>query len=243
MGSTSRPSGWRPISTGSTSETTGSTTRTSSRRSRSRTRGRTTRRPSRAGTGTSGGRRSTTPAARSPRHLRSPSPSPSREESPYLPRDELRQEPVRVQRTGDREQRRSQWRPSQPHRPGLSREGLGRHHPALPVHRQERPAADLPRLQLEPRGSGDLAEQMRAAASAGSADAEADHADPRVRREPWERQAPGPLRVQQPEPDDHRAPGDRRTASRRRRTIAGSRTHSPRVGSRTPSRPNWAEAP
>ena len=49
------------------SETTARTRRTSFRRSGSRTRGRTTRPPSRAGTGTSGARRSTTPAARRPR--------------------------------------------------------------------------------------------------------------------------------------------------------------------------------
>ena len=149
--------------------------------------------------------------------------------------------PYTSQRTGDREQRRPQRRSSQPHRPGLSREGLGRHHPALQLRRPERPAADLPRLQLEPRGSGDLAEQLRAAASAGSADRSRSRRSSSASRT-WGAASSWPTSGTRTRMRRPSSPRRARTASRRRRRIAGSRPHSPRVWSRTPSRWSWTEA-
>ena len=55
-----------------------------------------------------------------------------------------------------------QRRPPQPHRARLPGDGLGRHHPAVRLRRRERPDADLPGLQLDAGGAGDLAERLRA---------------------------------------------------------------------------------
>ena len=71
------------------------------------------------------------------------------DEGPDLSRDELGEEPVRLERARDRQQRRPERRASQPRGTRLPRSRLGRHHPALHVRRQGRPHADLPGVQLD----------------------------------------------------------------------------------------------
>ena len=84
-----------------------------------------------------------------------------REEGAHLPCHVGGEEPVHRERACDREQRRPQGRPPRPHGPGLPGGGLGRHHPAVRLRGRQGRHADLPRLQLDAGGAGDLGERLR----------------------------------------------------------------------------------
>ena len=88
------------------------------------------------------------------------------EEGQDLPRDELGDESLRLERAGDRQQRRPERRPPRAHGARLPGGRLGRHHPALRVPGQGRQAPDLPGLQLDRGRAGDLQERLRAAHAA-----------------------------------------------------------------------------
>ena len=139
-----------------------------------------------------------------PRSLRTRQRSTEPAKGPHLPRDELGEQPVRVERAGDREQRRPERRAPEPHGPVFPADDWGDIIPPYDVPRRGRQDADLPGIQLDARRgrrSGRTAatrrrrqprpvDARRSSASSGSATASSPTSATTTRTRPRSRRQP-----------------------------------------------------
>ena len=155
------------------------------------------------------------------------------QEGQDLPRDELRHESLRLERAGDRQQRRPQRRPPRTTRGPSTRRTTGATS-SRPTPTSTRTTSSRPsRATTGPGRAGDLQERLRAA---HAAEAQAGGPDPRMRRAARRRRFLAHWGYDNKNRTTVEPPGERERILARRPRTAASRRRSRRAASRTPSR-------